>query len=249
MGVRSIGLRLMALCIPLLTGCSGGGDAGTSSPTDPAFAQASNGNGKEHGPDPTISLSPTGLSFSATQGDSTSPPRTVSISNSGNGKLNWSVSTTAEWLSLSAVSGSVSGNASDSFTATANISGIAAGTYSTTITVTATDATNTPQSIPVDLIIATSTPTTPTSTTSTPTTVAVSLAWDPSPDPSVVGYHVHYGLQSPNSPGSCAYSNSTYASSPTATISGLATGTTYYFAVSASNGLESPCSNEVAKAA
>src|SRR5215475_11923378 len=88
--IRSIGLRLMVLCIPLLTGCSGGGDAGTSSPTDPAFAQASNG-GNARGPDPTISLSPTGLSFSATQGDSTSPTHTVSISNSGNGKLNWSV--------------------------------------------------------------------------------------------------------------------------------------------------------------
>jgi hypothetical protein len=83
------------------------------------------------------------------------------------------------------------------------------------------------------------------------------LAWNAQTDPSVVGYYVHFDIQSPNSAGSCAYSQSIYyslrslanAASPTATISGLTTGMTYYFAVSAYNGsLESLCSNEVAKA-
>lgn len=70
-----------------------------------------------------------------------------------------------------------------------------------------------------------------------------SLAWDPVPN--VVGYIVHYGISTPGSPGSCAYAQSTFISSPSATLTGLANNMTYYFAVSAYNGLESACSGEV----
>jgi hypothetical protein len=67
---------------------------------------------------------------------------------------------------------------------------------------------------------------------------------------------MHYGTQSPNSPGSCAYALSSYypitslsnASLPSVAINNLTAGTTYYFAVSAYNGVESACSNEVSKA-
>jgi hypothetical protein len=106
----------------------------------------------------------------------------------------------------------------------------------------------------VTLTVSTSPSTTSTST-STITTASASLAWSPVTDPSVTGYYVHYGLQSPNSAGSCTYTTSTYyslaslanASSPTVTVNGLASGTTYYFAVSAFNGVQSGCSNEVSK--
>jgi fibronectin type III domain protein len=77
-------------------------------------------------------------------------------------------------------------------------------------------------------------------------TASASLAWDSVSDSSVVGYIVHYGTQSPNSLGSCAYQQSTFSSSPSTTVTGLAANTTYYFAVSAYNGLESACSTEVA---
>jgi fibronectin type III domain protein len=82
---------------------------------------------------------------------------------------------------------------------------------------------------------------------SPPVTAAASasLAWDPVSDPSIVGYIVHYGTHSPNSSGSCAYAQSTFSSSPAVTVSGLAPNTTYFFAVSAYNGLESACSAEV----
>jgi fibronectin type III domain protein len=72
---------------------------------------------------------------------------------------------------------------------------------------------------------------------------SASLAWDPVPD--VVGYIVHYGTSTPGSPGSCSYAQSTFSSSPSAMITGLAENTTYYFTVSAYNGLESACSTEV----
>jgi hypothetical protein len=112
--------------------------------------------------------------------------------------------------------------------------------------VMATGATNTPQSIPVSLTIS----------ASQPTTTSASLTWEPYSDPTVVGFFVHYGTRSPNSPGSCVYDQGTYVplsslttSSPIATISNLATGTTFYFTVSAYNGkIESLCSNEVVKA-
>jgi hypothetical protein len=72
-----------------------------------------------------------------------------------------------------------------------------------------------------------------------------SLAWSPVQDPSVMAYFVHYGRQSPGQPGSCAYEQSQYVGSPSATITNLEPNTRYYFTVSAYNGLESACSSEV----
>jgi len=78
-----------------------------------------------------------------------------------------------------------------------------------------------------------------------PVGVTASLAWSPVPDPSVTAYFVHYGRQSPDQSGSCAYESSMYVGSPSATVKNLEPNTLYYFTVSAYNGLESPCSNEV----
>ena len=82
-------------------------------------------------------------------------------------------------------------------------------------------------------------------TTSAPTGSTASLAWNPVPDPSVSGYFVHYGRQSPGQQGSCTYESSVNVSSPSATVTNLDPNTVYYFTVSAYNGLESACSNEV----
>jgi len=75
--------------------------------------------------------------------------------------------------------------------------------------------------------------------------VTASLDWNPVPDPSVSAYFVHYGRQSPHQPGSCAYEHSVSVDSPSITLTDLVPDTHYYFAVSAYNGLESACSNEV----
>ena len=73
-------------------------------------------------------------------------------------------------------------------------------------------------------------------------TGSVTLAWNPSTDPGVVGYNVYYGGASG------AYTNEICVGNATnVTISGLVRGTTYYFAATkyASSGVESPFSSEV----
>jgi len=69
----------------------------------------------------------------------------------------------------------------------------------------------------------------------------VMLAWDPSPDPQVVGYRVYFGVASGS------YTNSAPVGLVTnATVTGLVVGTKYYFAATAfdSTGIESDFSNE-----
>jgi hypothetical protein len=78
-----------------------------------------------------------------------------------------------------------------------------------------------------------------------PVGATASLAWSPVPDPSVSAYFVHYGRVSPGTPGSCTYESSKSVDSPSATVTNLDPNTLYYFTVSAYNGLESACSNEV----
>jgi fibronectin type 3 domain-containing protein len=72
---------------------------------------------------------------------------------------------------------------------------------------------------------------------------SVTLAWDPSPSVSVVGYRLYYGT----SPRTYTYSIDA-GPSTTVTLSNLLRGTTYYMAVTAydSFGLESEFSEEVA---
>ena len=69
----------------------------------------------------------------------------------------------------------------------------------------------------------------------------VTLAWNPSSDPTVVGYNIYYGGASGN------YTNTLSAGNATnMTISGLVEGATYYFAATTynSSGVQSQFSNE-----
>lgn len=87
------------------------------------------------------------------------------------------------------------------------------------------------------------------STTSTASGATATLAWDPvqpeAGEPSILGYYIHYGRQSVGQSGSCSYEDSIFVMTSTGTITGLETGSRYYFAVSAYNGFEGACSNEV----
>ncbi|HZL44354.1 MAG TPA: Ig-like domain-containing protein [Verrucomicrobiae bacterium] len=77
--------------------------------------------------------------------------------------------------------------------------------------------------------------------TSALATQSITLAWDPSPDPTVVGYKIYYGVVSRTYTNMVDVGNATNV-----TISGLIEGTTYYFAATAYNtlGMESSFSAE-----
>jgi hypothetical protein len=72
-------------------------------------------------------------------------------------------------------------------------------------------------------------------------TASATLAWQPSSDPTVMGYQLYYGTASHTYTDTMNVGPST-----TATVSNLVSGTTYYFAVTAynSSGVQSPFSNE-----
>jgi hypothetical protein len=71
---------------------------------------------------------------------------------------------------------------------------------------------------------------------------SVTLAWNQSTNPTVAGYNIYYGGASGNYTNTLSVGNATNA-----TISGLAQGTTYYFAATTydSSGMESLFSSEV----
>ncbi len=76
-----------------------------------------------------------------------------------------------------------------------------------------------------------------------PASDSVTVSWNPSPGPGVVGYNVYYGGEASGS-----YTNQVPAGNTTsAIVSGLVAGVTYYFAATATDdtGLESDFSNEV----
>lgn len=76
-----------------------------------------------------------------------------------------------------------------------------------------------------------------------PAAYNLTLAWEPSPNPVVAGYHLYYGTASGN------YTSSSYITGnlATATIAGLASGVTYYFAITSvdAEGQESAFSSEL----
>jgi hypothetical protein len=116
---------------------------------------------------PTLTVSPTSLSFTATQGGSNPAAKTLSVSNTGGGSMDWTATDGAAWLSLSPTSGTNAGT----ITVTPSISGLAAGTYTTDITVTASGATGSPKTIPVTLTVD---PPTPPALSVTPTSLSFS---------------------------------------------------------------------------
>ncbi len=100
---------------------------------------------------PTIAFSPTSLTFSTPVG--TNPAnQPIALSNSGGGTLNWTATadtTSPQWLSVGPGSGT--GNAT--LTASVNVAGLTAGTYTKAITITAPGSTNTPQTVNVTLTV------------------------------------------------------------------------------------------------
>jgi hypothetical protein len=187
---------------------------------------------------PAVGLSPTSLAFSGTAGGTNPAAKTFSVSNTGGGTLSWTASDNVAWLSLSPAAGTNSGTV----TASVNVAGLAAGTYNGVITVTATGASNSPRTIPVTLTLSTAGTGTGTSSGSGSAT----LTWNANSDTDLAGYKVYRATAS----GAYGAPVATVAKTATSYVaSGLTTGTTYFFVVTAYDtaGNESPFSNEVSK--
>lgn len=202
------------------------GGAGTTSKTVPVTFNVSSP--PPPPPQPTISMNPSSLTFSATAGGSNPVSKNILVSNSGTGTLSWNATDNANWLTATQ-----SGN---SIVAAVNVAGLSAGTYNAVITVAASGATNTPQIVPVTLTVAATPP---------PTTGSVTLTWNANAESDLAGYKVYRATAS----GAYGAPIASLASGTTQYVSsGLAVGT-YFFVVTAfdQSGNESSPSSEVSK--
>ena len=114
---------------------------------------------------PTLSATPTTLSFAYQIGGTTPPTQPISVSSSG-AALNYTVSAAATggtWLSATPASGTTPGSVS----VAVNPTGLAAGTFNGTVTITSAGATGSPQTVSVSLVVSA-----PPTLSATPTTLS-----------------------------------------------------------------------------
>ena len=181
----------------------------------------------------SIGFSPASLAFSGTVGGTNPAAKPFTITNSGGGTLTWTISSNAVWLRLNTASGTTT-TETDTISASITTSGLAAGTYNAVLTVTASGSTNSPRSIPVSLSLS--------------ATVAgtAGLAWTANSETDLAGYKIYKATSS----GAYGAPVATLPKTTTNyTVTGLQTGTTYFFAITAydNTGNESPPSGEVSK--
>ena len=131
------------------TNIAGDGVPGNADTTDQDFALVVYNANTGAPASPTIGVSPSSLSFSATAGGANPANQSLNISNTGGGTLNWTATSNQTWLSVSPTSGTAPSTA----TVSVNVTGLAAGTYNGAITISATGATNTPVTVPVTLTV------------------------------------------------------------------------------------------------
>jgi len=103
-------------------------------------------------PPPEISVTPQALSFAAQVGGSNPSPQTMTIRNSGQSTLNYTITDNAAWLEVNPASGTSIGE-NKTHTVSINSGGLAEGSYAGTITITDPNATNSPKQVSVTLQI------------------------------------------------------------------------------------------------
>jgi outer membrane protein assembly factor BamB len=103
-------------------------------------------------PQPILSVTPTVLSFGATQGGGNPPTQLLSVTNAGSGTLNFSVATDQTWLTASPVNGS----APQTLTVGTVTGSLATGTYTGHVTVTAAGVQGSPANVTVTFVLSNS---------------------------------------------------------------------------------------------
>lgn len=99
---------------------------------------------------PVLQVMPTGLTFTATEGDTDPAAQTFQVMNTGSGTLTWTVMSDIPWLTLTPISGT----APSTVTASVAISGLTANTYTGIVVINSLEATNTsPQTVAVTLTV------------------------------------------------------------------------------------------------
>lgn len=101
-----------------------------------------------------LQLNPASLTFSATQGSATPAPQTLTFWKTSTSSQNWTATATVSWLSASPASGSIT-TEKDQVQIQVNPSGLAPGSYSTSlmITTTGSDGTIRKTAVPVSLAV------------------------------------------------------------------------------------------------
>jgi hypothetical protein len=99
---------------------------------------------------PSLRVAPASLSFSAVQGGASPAPSTVNVTNAGSGAISFSTSSDSSWLAGSPANG----NAPQTLSISANVTGMAQGTYTGHITVTAPGIQGSPATVTVTLNVA-----------------------------------------------------------------------------------------------
>jgi len=191
--------------------------------------------------DPTLSVSPTSLSFTGSEGRSNPARKTVRISKIGQGTLSWRVRERASWLTVSPSSGRNNGTISIA----PNLRGLKPGTYRTTVTIQVPGASSKTRTIPVRLTVSKSkTPTVRISPTAPAS--SATLTWRANQEKDLAGYKIYRATAS----GAYGAPIATVPKTATSYIAkNLENRTTYFFVITAYDiaGNESGYSNEVSK--
>jgi hypothetical protein len=188
-----------------------------------------------------LTVSPTTVTIRAVQGGINPSSQIVTVAKSSPHQTTWTATDNATWLTVSPGTGSITSTAQ--VAVLVNITGLAAGTYTTMVTINMDKGGS--ASIPVSLTVTPATTTSSLTTTpSTGTSTTASLSWSAVNNTDLAGYKIYVGT------GSGVYGPPINVGNVTSyVVSNLVVGNTYYFAVTDYNtsGVESTPSNEVSK--